>query len=229
MPRAEWLPGIVRRVLVAGINRWADFRANRVVTVRSVAAANTPEAFDQVYGTLALMQEYLRPDRLEFYEAVADRCAFEGAPSRVIDVGCGTGHLLAALLKRIDPPELAVGVDNSTEAIARLREFVPTAVAVVASVYELERELEPESFDLVLCTEVLEHLERPEDALMQLRRLRSPDGRIIVTVPDGTVDDFSGHVNFWSVDAFRSLLSRVGHARVERLDDGTLYGVVIAS
>jgi ubiquinone/menaquinone biosynthesis C-methylase UbiE len=229
MPRAEWLPGIVRRALVAGINGWADFRATRVVSVRSVAAVNTREAFDQVYGTPALMHEYLRPARLEFYETVADRCASEGAPSRVIDVGCGTGHLLAALLKRIDPPERAVGVDNSNEAIARLREFVPTAVGVVASVYELERELEPESFDLVLCTEVLEHLERPEDALMQLRRLRSPGGRIIVTVPDGTIDDFSGHVNFWSFDAFRSLLSRVGRARVERLDDGTLYGVVIAS
>lgn len=226
MSRAEWLPGVARRPLVAAINRWHAFRAARVVSVRSVAAANTREAFDRLYGTPTLMREYLGPARLEFYEAVADRCAAETAPTSVVDIGCGSGHLLAALLERIDPPERTVGVDDSSEAIARLREVVPDAVGVVASVYELDRELEAGSFDLVLCTEVLEHLHRPEEALEQLGRLRAPGGKIVASVPDGELDDFEGHVNFWSLERFQRLLASVGDARVERLDDTTLLGVV---
>ena len=86
--------------------------------------------------------------------------------------------------------------------------------------------LDQASFDLVLCTEVLEHLERPLDALEQLRLLRAPGGRLVATVPDGEMDDFEGHVSFWSLDDFRALLSHAGTAHVERLTDGTLFGVV---
>ena len=73
---------------------------------------------------------------------------------------------------------------------------------------------------------MLEHLERPLEALEQLRLLRAREGRLVVTVPDGETDDFEGHVSFWSLDDFRALLSHGGTAHVQRLTDGTLFGVV---
>ena len=194
--------------------------------MRNVAAANTREAFDRIYGTPELLHEYLGPERLAFYDEVAARCAGIGALRSVVDVGCGSGHLLAAVLSRVGLAPLTVGVDASPQAIARLREVVPSADGIVASVYDVARRLDQASFDLVLCTEVLEHLERPLDALEQLQLLRAPGGRLVATVPDGEMDDFEGHVSFWNLDDFRALLSHAGTAHVERLTDGTLFGVV---
>jgi len=194
--------------------------------VRDVAAANTPDAFDRLYGSPDLMREYLGPERLAFYDEVAARCIGDVAVRSVVDVGCGSGHLLAALLDRVSPPPLLIGVDDSPQAIVRLAQVVPSARGIVASVYDLDERLDQASYDLVLCTEVLEHLERPLEALDQLRRLRAPGGRLVVTVPDGEIDDYEGHVSFWSIDEFRALLAHAGSATVERLADGTLYGVV---
>ena len=83
------------------------------------------------------MREYLGPERLAFYDEVAARCAAEGVLRSVIDVGCGSGHLLAAVLSRVNATPLTVGVDASPQAIARLREVVPSAQGVVASIYDL--------------------------------------------------------------------------------------------
>lgn len=219
------LPDPIRRPVVWAFNRWLAFRASRVVSVRNVAAANTREAYDRIYGTPELLHEYLGPERLAFYDEVAVRCG-DGALRSVVDVGCGSGHLLAAVLSRVSRAPLTVGVDASPQAIARLREVVPSAQGIVASVYDVAQCLDHASFDLVLCTEVLEHLERPLDALEQLQLLRAPGGRIVATVPDGETDDFEGHVSVWSLDDFRALLSHAGTAHVARLTDGTLFGVV---
>jgi 2-polyprenyl-3-methyl-5-hydroxy-6-metoxy-1,4-benzoquinol methylase len=196
------------------------------VSVRDVAAANTRDAFDRLYGSPDLMREYLGPERLAFYDEVAARCVGDGAFRSVVDVGCGSGHLLASLLNRVDVPPSMIGVDDAPQAIARLAEVVPDARGIVASVYDLDQRLDQASYDLVLCTEVLEHLERPREALDQLRRLRAPGGRLVVTVPDGETDDYEGHVSFWSIEEFRELLTHAGGATVDRLADGTLYGVV---
>jgi 2-polyprenyl-3-methyl-5-hydroxy-6-metoxy-1,4-benzoquinol methylase len=195
--------------------------------VRDVAAANTRDAFDQLYGSPDLMREYLGPERLAFYDEVAARCLAKGTFRSVVDVGCGSGHLLAALLNRVSIlPRTTIGVDDAPQAIMRLAEVVPSAQGIVASIYDVDERLDHASFDLVLCTEVLEHLERPLEALEQLRRLRAPEGRLVLTVPDGEIDDYEGHVSFWSIDEFRVLLAHAGDATVDRLADGTLYGVV---
>lgn len=219
------IPEPVRGWLVAAVNRWHAFRASREVSVKTVAAANTREAFDRLYGSPELLGEYLGAERLAFYRQVAELCV-EFSPRSIVDVGCGSGHLLRALADRLSDIGVMVGVDEAPQAIARLREVVPEAIGVIASVYDVE--VDPEAFDLVVCTEVLEHLDRPDAALDVLRRLCAPGGRIVATVPDGDIDDFEGHVNFWNVSEFERLLSRVGPASVSRLDDTTFVGIVSA-
>lgn len=39
------------------------------------------------------------------------------------------------------------------------------------------------SFDAILCTEVLEHLDAPDDGLAEMRRVLRPNGRLLITVP----------------------------------------------
>src|SRR5262245_5291852 len=82
-------------------------------TAESITRANTLEAYEQVYGSDRMLAEVLVPGRLEFYEEVAAICA-RLEPRRIVDVGCGTGHVLRFLVDRLETiPELVVGVDRS--------------------------------------------------------------------------------------------------------------------
>ncbi len=54
-------------------------------------------------------------------------------------------------------------------------------VDIVGSVYELP--FEDESFDIVLCMVVMEHLEDPQSAIAEMKRVLKPNGKILVSVP----------------------------------------------
>ncbi len=70
------------------------------------------------------------------------------------------------------------------------------------------------TFDLVCCIEVLEHLGRPTQAMSELIRLKSPRGKLFLTVPDGRQDTWKGYVNFWSVESFHNFFSEFGEFEV---------------
>lgn len=216
-----WLSKVLKPAYV-GYRRWRyeawrlgeDFRNRYAVTARNVARRNTRRAYERLYGDGRLLDEYLAPSRLRFYEEVADECAaFE--PRNVVDVACGTGHLLAALSERVELQRI-VGVDHAAAGLAVGRELLPTAEFVEGDIYQLRL---AETFDLVVCTEVLEHLRRPREALVTLARLCAEGGVILVTVPDGREDAFEGHVNFWDPDQFRALISGFGEATVSVMHD----------
>jgi 2-polyprenyl-3-methyl-5-hydroxy-6-metoxy-1,4-benzoquinol methylase len=202
---------------------WHTFKANRAFTVRAVTRRNTQRAYEKLFGSDELVEEYVGPERVRFYDEVAEICvAFAGR--RVADVGCGAGHLLRALADRTTGVRFA-GVDFSENAIRRARSVLPDARWLVGDIYAPP--LEEGSFDLVLCTEVLEHLERPREALDALVRLCSPDGRVVITIPDGALDGWEGHVNFWSESDLASFIEPVGQSAIRRIDRGrTLLAVI---
>jgi trans-aconitate methyltransferase len=114
-------------------------------------------------------------------------------------------------------PDVVMGVDHSERGIRRARELFPSATWVVADLYSIAVK---ERFDLVLCTEVLEHLNEPRRAIDQLRGLCARGGRVAITVPDGAEDSWEGHVNFWDEAALRTFLSPLGLTAIERVDGG---------
>lgn len=61
--------------------------------------------------------------------------------------------------------------------------------------------------DIVLCTEVLEHLMHPERALDNLMSLR-PSRAIALTVPQGRADTAGQHINFWSPESWQAFIDR---------------------
>ena len=218
-----WIPEPLRRPLKAVARPWLDYRASRERSVKNIARSNDRAAFELIYGEPDLLEEYLGPERLAFYEAVAEVCA-RWSPRTIVDVGCGTGHLLAAALRRVPDIDRVVGIDQAEAAIARLAETVPSAEGIVGDIYDLS--VPGPGFDLVLCTEVLEHLARPSAALDELANLCAPGGVIVVTVPDGELDTYEGHVNFWNEDEFGRLLAAFGEVDVERVDSDVLLGVL---
>jgi 2-polyprenyl-3-methyl-5-hydroxy-6-metoxy-1,4-benzoquinol methylase len=185
--------------------------------------SNSRRAYDALFRSPELLDQYLQPSRLEFYEEVAASCA-ELAPASAVDIGCATGHLLRALVNRL-PEVSAVGLDHAASGIEVARELVPEATFVVGDLY---RTAPPERFDLVLCTEVLEHLRRPRQAVKCLVGWCAPGGHVVISVPDGAVDAWEGHVNFWSEDDLRELLAPYGLESITRIDEGRTLLAVLA-
>ena len=86
----------------------------------------------------------------------------------VLDAGCGEGFVLNMLLQH-RPTMNVIGIDIDREAIQRGRKLFPDMPFQVADVLELPHP--DDSFDLVVCTEVLEHLADPQTALHEICRV----------------------------------------------------------
>lgn len=89
------------------------------------------------------------------------------APETVLEVGCGEGKLADHLVKAGPRPEEFHAVDLELTQIKRGLD--PLIFFRNASIYELP--YEDDQFDLVVCCEVLEHLERPADGMVELARV----------------------------------------------------------
>ncbi|MCU0305294.1 MAG: methyltransferase domain-containing protein [Thermoanaerobaculales bacterium] len=98
--------------------------------------------------------------------------------SRVLDVGAGQGDLLGALPRTYR----TFAVDISEVAVSQLAAKGIEATRIDLDVDDLP--YDSETFDVVLCLEVLEHLIRPEEALREIRRTLKPTGTFIASVPN---------------------------------------------
>lgn len=103
----------------------------------------------------------------------------------VIDAGCGIGDDVRALSAAVGPTGEVLGIDASERLITRARErtseFTNARVAV-GDIYDLD--VARDSFDASRADRVLQHLERPPQAIEELVRVTRPGGRIGLTDPD---------------------------------------------
>lgn len=103
-------------------------------------------------------------------------------PRRVLDMGCGTGANLTTALAAGFPDVQFVGADSDEPSIAyAARENVHTNARFV-----IESEAANlGAYDLVIASEVIEHVEDPDAFLEFLRNCLSPKGNIVLTLPNG--------------------------------------------
>jgi SAM-dependent methyltransferase len=97
-------------------------------------------------------------------------------PLRILDAGCGSGRNMVELARR--GTVTGVELSETSACLAQAREAGPV---IQGSVTEMP--FEPDSFDLVVCLDVIEHLEDDLAALRELRRVVAPGGSLLVTVP----------------------------------------------
>jgi ubiquinone/menaquinone biosynthesis C-methylase UbiE len=149
------------------------------------------------------------------------------ADERLLEVGCGGGHVLALF-----PECRLVGVDVSGAMLEKARQRLK-GLQVELHKGELEAVgLEPASFDAVICSEVLEHVVDPDTVLTSLVGLVKRSGRGVITFPNdgliirakrilrrtgiGYLPPFRGmdwggdryHLHAWTIGEMRSLLMR---------------------
>lgn len=154
----------------------------------------------------------------------------------VLEIGCGEGFVTGQLSER-HTVDSYVGIDLDAQDIERLKAKFPVVDAHQASIYDLsflERD-----FDVVVCAEVLEHLEDPDAALRQIVG-RNPRW-VVLSVPHEPwfcLSNFArgknltrfgndpDHVNLWSRRGFRKVIDP--HLAVERHETSYPWQLVLA-
>lgn len=132
--------------------------------------------------------------------------------NKVFDAGCGEGFVLSELKNR-GIGSVLEGIDFSEQALKTGRELFPYLSLKQGDIYQLP--YEDNSFDLVLCTEVMEHLDEPDKVLSEIVRVSKK--YCLLSVPNEPLFMISNllrgknisrwgndidHFNHWSSGAF---------------------------
>jgi SAM-dependent methyltransferase len=175
-------------------HRW---QTDPVPPYRDVAAFN-----DRAAG-------YDLGSRGRLHHQIADRTAglavaAVATPTRVLDLGCGTGYLLRTLADRYRDAEQLVGIDAAPEMV-RAASATTHDDRLTFSVGIAEQIGYPDdTFDLIVSTTSFDHWSDQQAGLRECARVLRPGGRLIL------VDQIS----WWLLPT--TLTSRRGKARTRR-------------
>jgi 2-polyprenyl-3-methyl-5-hydroxy-6-metoxy-1,4-benzoquinol methylase len=143
----------------------------------STMRAKEADWYDDFYKTvqtrMAPWYQFLMPDLIS--ELKSD--------SRLIELGCGQGHILR-LLTRHSPirEENIFGIDQSKVAVEFTRKLLPKANISTQDIYQMN--FPANHFDVCLLMETIEHLEEPVLALQKIRNVLVPGGILYISFPN---------------------------------------------
>jgi 2-polyprenyl-3-methyl-5-hydroxy-6-metoxy-1,4-benzoquinol methylase len=144
----------------------------------------------------------------------------------ILDVGCGAGRL-GQHLKETLPGCRVTGIEQEG-AMADLARSVLDEV-LVANLETLDRPFPPETFDCIICADILEHLVHPEEVLRRFRPMLHHGGSLVCSIPNvrhysallrlltrGWVYEEYGvfdktHLRFFSLRGMRNMIQEAGY------------------
>lgn len=158
-------------------------------------------------------------------------CPHLKAGSRVLEIGCGAGNLL---LQAAVPGSFPVALDLSMQALtfvrSRLEEAkattdAPRGFACTQAIGE-SLPLKDESFDCVLMSEVIEHLEAPQNSIREAVRVLRPGGWLLITTPN--------YRSFWplmewAVDQLNMAPKMAGEQHISHFHPSSLKELLVES
>jgi SAM-dependent methyltransferase len=180
-------------------------------------------ASDTAFYELRARQKYPtsdNPEMLAFLSRVADWCRVKPG-DRVLDFGCFDGWLLRKLRERHAIE--GTGLDISRQALTLARKLDRSGALTFVHSDGTSLPFETESFDVVVCSEILEHVSDLDAVMAELVRILARGGTLYATMPNalehvfpplrGTcrvVDRVEGHVRRLTRREFVSVLRRHG-------------------
>ncbi len=137
------------------------------------------------------------------------------APTEILDIGCGPGHMLD-FLRQQHPHARMVGADSAAETVQENRARLPWCRF---EALDITRERLSERFDIVVCSEVLEHV---TDDNAALKNLAAMVGRyLMITVPTGRLYPLEagfGHLRHYRIEELKQRVEAEG-LRVVRAEE----------
>lgn len=155
----------------------------------------------------------------------------EKEPTKICETGCGEGEI-TTYIKQCMPKAHIDAFDISEKVILNATEQHDNIDFFVGNIYTMEV-IEPKQgkkhilntneYDLVVCSEVLEHLEEPENALKKINEITADKGYILLSVPNEPIwricnmargkylkqlGNTPGHIQHWSKRTFCKMLTK---------------------
>lgn len=136
----------------------------------------------------------------------------------IYEAGCGEGYV-TNFIANLNKNAKICASDISDKKIQEASKFVPSAQFSVESIYDISQA--DDSFDLVIASEVLEHLEQPEKALDEILRISKK--YILVSVPNEPIwrvcnvlrgkywrdlGNTPGHIQHWGKKQFCNMVGK---------------------
>jgi len=192
MIRLVPLSRLARRCIFNILGRFSDARLQSLITRIAIRRAKTlspadglrflfglEAAFYPVEGELAVAYGdgvHSKHRHTRYHEFFINRIR---AGERVLDVGCGIGGVAYDVAENTGAEVVGVDLSEADISTARLRYAHPRVRYVVGNVL---RDLPDGSFDVVLLSNVLEHLPGRPDFLRRLQAAAKP-ARLLIRVP----------------------------------------------
>ena len=124
---------------------------------------NDVKSFNDLWDDAAFTQRYAEPNRFKLWRYVASLS--NHGSGLLLDIGCGGGHFLEFISKKPGiRGDSLYGADNSSKAIEQARQRVPDAKFQKNDAVRLN--YPSGQFKTVICCEVLEHVENPQQGVI---------------------------------------------------------------
>jgi 2-polyprenyl-3-methyl-5-hydroxy-6-metoxy-1,4-benzoquinol methylase len=136
---------------------------------------------ETLYSSRNPTRRWLHRTRLARIERALRQAATQGPSGRALEVGPGSGVYLPILAELFDEVVAADVEDAFLEHARRIAASHPNVTAVEDDITDTG--LAPASFDLVLCSEVVEHIRESQCALAGIHRLLRPGGLLVLSTP----------------------------------------------
>ena len=168
------------------------------------------------YSSKNFLQQYLIK---RFLRSVSAHLHGVGYRS-LLDVGCGEGFVLETIKKDFRQRKI-VGVDVNSKALKVAKEKLSEVRFIKADICNLP--FEENSFDMIICLEVVEHVTDYHKALNEIKRVSGK--YILLSVPWEPLFSWANmlrgknmsrfgrdpeHTNFWTKNSFNKLLKKHG-------------------
>jgi 2-polyprenyl-3-methyl-5-hydroxy-6-metoxy-1,4-benzoquinol methylase len=140
-------------------------------------------------------------------------CWAVGHLNEVLELGCGAGILARQLLAF---GNAVTALDISEVAIAQLPKEIKGVVSTLPDI-----PFSDDSFDVVVATEILEHINDDQACVMEAVRVLRPGGRAYFAVPNDCLgpEEEPEHVRKYTQETLEALLSPYGYIFIETFID----------
>ena len=164
--------------------RSAHSYRHRVETMlRRIENASEPASVSVPESTTAAKPPAVPPEKDPLYFEFSRPEVLALIPEsarRILDIGCGAGRLGAALKQRQSME--VIGIERHKKAAERACEVLDAVHEI--DLGDLSAEYPPGPFDVIVCADVLEHLQQPRPVLERLRSLLAHDGLLVASLPN---------------------------------------------